>query len=97
MKIELEIEENDYEWEENSYVKVCQPSKQLLEIQANKEGLISLAKQILAVAYATDNKFMIHHWAEIKATADKDYWYGDLEEGSLQLSIAKVEKQGRKG
>ena len=96
MKIELEIEENDYEWEENSYIKVCQPSKQLLEIQANKAGLISLAKQILTLAYATDSTFMIHHWAEIKSNLEKDYFYGDLEEGSLQLSIVKVENEGRK-
>lgn len=96
MKIELEIAENDYEWEENSYVEVIQTSKSCVGINANKEGLISLAKQLLTVAYSTDSNYMIHHWPEIKATSDKDYFYGDLEEGSLNFVITKVEKQGRK-
>lgn len=95
MKIELEIEEDDYTWEENSYVKVEQPSKVLMEIQANKEGLISLSKQLLSLAYSTDSNFYIHHWAEIKGDANRGYFYGDLEEGSFQLSIVKVDKKGR--
>ena len=95
MKIEIEIEEGELIWENNAYVKVIQPSKYLTEIQANKEGLISLAKQILTLAYTTDNNFMIHHWGEIRPDSEKYHTYGDLEEGSLDLSIAKVEKQGR--
>lgn len=93
MDILLGVKENDIEWEDNAYVKIVQPSRSLVEIQANKEGLLSLAKQILALAYSTDEEFYIHHWPE-KNTSN-GYVYGDLEEGSLELSIAKVNKRGR--
>lgn len=96
MKIEIEIEENDYDWEENSYVEVTQTSKSCVGINANKEGLISLAKQFLSLAYATDSSYMIHHWPEKNADSKKDYMYGDLEEGSLDFFIFKLEKEGRK-
>ena len=95
MKIQFDIAENDLPWEDNAYVKVVMPGKTLLEIQANKEGLISLAKQFMTLAYSQSlcgNN--IHHIAE--AQTANGYIYGDLEEGSLDLSIAKVELDGRK-
>ena len=95
MKIQFDIAENDLQWEDNAYVKVVMPSKTLVEIQANKEGLISLAKQFLTLAYSKSlcgNN--IHHIAEAQTV--NGYTYGDLEEGSLALSIAKVEIDGRK-
>lgn len=95
MKIQIDIEEDGFSWEDNSYVKVIMPSKNLLEIQANKEGLISLAKQFLTLAYSDSfGGNDIHHNAE--AHTENGYVYGDLEEGSLELSIGKVEKDGRK-
>lgn len=95
MKIDLEFEVNDIDWEDNAYVKIEQPSKFLMEIQANKEGLISLAKQFLSLAYSNDERFHIHHWAIKKSGSESDCIYGDLEEGSLDLSIAKVKEHGR--
>ena len=94
MKIELEFEENEIIWENNAYMKIVQPSKTLLEIQANKEGLISLAKQLVSLANSTEKDFdHIHYWAERKK--ENMYLYGDLAEGSLELSIAKVNNKGK--
>lgn len=93
MKVEIDINNNEIEWEDNSFLKVVQPNKSLVLIEANKEGLISLAKQLLLLAYNNED-LNINLWAE--KTTDKGYWYGDLEEDSLDLSIFKVEKVGRK-
>ena len=93
MDILLKLKENDIEWENNAYVKIVQPSRNLMEIQANKEGLLSLAKQFLTLAYSTDEDFYIHHWAE--KNTPNGYIYGDLEDGSLELSVSKVSKKGR--
>jgi hypothetical protein len=83
MKIELEFEENGIDWENNACLKIEQPSKSLMEIQANREGLISLAKQLLSLAYSTDESFdNFQHWAEL----------GTLENGSLNLSIALIKE-----
>lgn len=95
MKIQFDIVENDLSWEDNAFVKVVMPSKTLLEIQANKEGLISMAKQFLTLAYSESLCGKnIHHVAETQSA--NGYIYGDLEEGSLDLSIAKVDARGRK-
>ena len=91
MKIEFDI--NESQWEDNAFLKVVQSNKSLVSIEANKEGLISLAKQLLMLAYNNED-LNIQLWAE--KTTDKGYWYGDLEEGSIDLSIVKVEKVGRK-
>lgn len=93
MNIEIDISENEIEWEDNSFLKVVQSNKSLVYIEANKEGLISLAKQLLLLAYNNED-LNIQLWSE--KTTDMGYWYGDLEEGSLDLSIVKVEKAGRK-
>lgn len=93
MKIKIDISDNEIEWEDNAFLKVVQSNKSLVYIEANKEGLISLAKQLLWLAYNNED-LNIQLWSE--KTTDKGYWYGDLEEGSLDLSIVKVEKEGRK-
>ena len=96
MKIELEINENDLilDWEDNASLKVTQPSRVLIEIEANKEGLISLGKHLIRLAYMESSTMDIHYFTEINT--DKGYFYGDLDEGSFELSIAKIEKAGRK-
>ena len=93
MKLEIDFNEKEIEWEENSFFKIEQRNSSLVSIEANKEGLISLAKQLLALAYNEEN-LNIFHWAE-KMT-DKGYWYGNLEKGSVDLSIVKIETQGRR-
>lgn len=94
MKINFEIsDENVDEWEDLAYFKVTCPSNNLVSIEANKEGLISFAKQLLAVAYSQKENF-IHHWAE--ENTQNGYWYGNLDEGSLDLSVLKLDKIGRR-
>ena len=93
MKVELEIPSQELFWEDNASLSIKQPSKHLVEIVGNKEGLISLAKQLLTVAYANDYIF-VHHSAEINSS--NGYVYGDLDEGSLELSIVKEFAKGRK-
>ena len=93
MKLLIEFNENDIEWENNAFVEIVQKNKSLISIVANREGLISLAKQFLTVAYSKEDIF-IHHWPE--ESTDAGYAYGDLEKGSLELFVMKVEEQGRR-
>ena len=58
----------------------------------NKNGLISLAKQLLSLAYSKEKSFYIHHWPEKRGDP---YEYGDLEEGSMEIAIIKSNKKGR--
>lgn len=95
MKITLEIDTADLEWEDNACLSVTQPSKNLVEIVGNQPGLITLARHILSCAYDNDNNFPYIHY-EPEFTTDNGYWYGDLEKGSLELFIAKIDKDGRK-
>lgn len=93
MDLNIKIEEDDIAWEESSYVAVIQSSKNCITIDANKNGLISLAKQLLSLAYSENSSFYIHHWPEAHG---KDYYgYGDLEEGSVELVVVKNNKKGR--
>ncbi len=96
MKIEFEINENEFDfiWENNASIKITQPSNKLFEIEANKEGLISLAKILFSLAYAKELPPEVHLWGE--SGTGNSYCYGDLDEGSLDLSIIKVIAQGRK-
>lgn len=91
MKIELYIDK-ELMWEDNAALKLCQTSESLVTIEGNKEGLISLAKHLLTIAYS-DEYIFVHHEAE--KNTDNGYWYGDLEEGSLELSIVKKDTSGR--
>ena len=67
----------DFEWLDNSYVKVEQKNKQLTTITGNKEGLLSLARQLEAFALREDPSVCYEPWP------------GDLEEGSVTLEIIK--------
>ena len=95
MKIEFEINEDEFEyiWENNASITITQPSNKLLEIEANKEGLISLAKILFGLAY-TKELPEVHLWGETGKR--ESYCYGDLDEGSLDLSIVRIKKEGRK-
>lgn len=93
MKIEFNLTDQELIWEDNASLSIRQPSKQLIVIDGNKEGLISLAKQLLTIAYS-DQYIFVHHSAE-KHTP-QGYVYGDLDEGSLDLSIVKENLNGRK-
>ncbi len=93
MKIQIDLPDQELTWENNASLSINQPSKQLIEISGNKEGLISLAKQLLTIAYSKQYIF-VHHSAE-KFTP-QGYIYGDLDNGSLELSIVKDERNGRK-
>lgn len=93
MDLNIKIEEDDIAWEESSYVAVKQSSKHCISIEANKNGLISLAKQLLSLAYSENPSFYIHHWPE--AHGQDYYEYGDLEEGSMEIAIIKSNKKGR--
>lgn len=92
MKVKIDFTPDEIDWENNAFLKVIQSSKVLVSIEGNKEGLISLAKQLLSIAYSKDNSF-VHYWPE-KTTAN-GYMYGDLEEGSLELFIQKIDHIGR--
>ena len=92
MKIEFDLPNQELIWEDNAALSINHPGKQLVEIVGNKEGLISLAKQLLTVAYS-DQYIFVHHSAE--KNTPQGYTYGDLDEGSLDLSIVKEERKGR--
>lgn len=93
MKIELDIDEEELTWEDNAALKLVRTSESLVTIEGNKEGLISLAKQLLTIAYS-DEYFFVHHEAEYNT--DRGYYYGNLEEGSLELSVVKSDMKGRR-
>ena len=92
MKVEFELPDGELEWEDNASLKINRTSKNLIEIDGNREGLISLAKQLLVVAYSDEYVF-VHHQAE--HNTPQGYMYGDLDEGSLDLSIVKSNRKGR--
>ena len=74
----------DYEWLDNSYVKVEQTNKQLTTITGNKEGLLFLAKQLEAFVLREDPSVCYEPWP------------GDLEEGSVTLEIINSDCSGRR-
>lgn len=92
MEIKIDFTPGEIDWENNAFLKVVQSGKVLVSIEGNKEGLISLAKQLLSIAYSKENSFA-HYWPE-KTTAN-GYMYGDLEEGSSELFIQKTDHPGR--
>ncbi len=74
-----------YDWISNSYVKIESLGKKSIRLLANREGLLSLARQFECLAN------------DIKETSicyDEDP--GDLEEGSLYLEVIKIICEGRK-
>ena len=82
--INSSIWSTDFDWEDNSFVRVDPQSRVSVKISANREGLISLAKQILALADAAEGSIIY------------DPFPGDLEEGSLSLEICRVACDGRR-
>jgi len=81
----------ELEWEENSQIKLVQRNKELIEIVANKAGLRSLAKQLLA--FADMEEEYSHHYQPALGDSKGGYrYYGDLEEGSVELCISRQEK-----
>ena len=74
----------DFEWLDNSYVKVEQTNKQHTTITGNKEGLLPLARQMEAFALREDPSVCYEPWP------------GDLEEGSVTLEIIKTDRNGRR-
>lgn len=52
MKIEIDLSVQDLIWENNASLIIKKPSQRLIVIDGNKEGLISLAKQLLTIAYS---------------------------------------------
>ena len=73
-----------FEWLDNSYVKVEQTNKQLTTITGNKEGLLSLARQLEAFALGADSCVCYEPWP------------GDLEDGSVTLEIINSDCSGRR-
>ena len=74
----------ELDWEDNSFVRIDLQGKIAVKISANKEGLISLAKHLLALA-DSEKESVIYETDP-----------GDLEEGSLCLEISRVICDGRR-
>lgn len=73
----------ELEWRDDSYVFLKKMGINAIELQANTAGLLSLADQLIRIAYG-----------------EYDYVFydtdpGDLENGSLQLQITKLNVAGR--
>ena len=81
----------ELEWEENSRVKIVVRSKDLVEICANRAGMKSLAKQLLAFA-DMEEEYSHHYQVALVDTKGAYRSYGDLEEGSIELCISRQEK-----
>ena len=75
----------EFSWEKNSYIRVEQLGKMSFSILANREGLISLARQLKKLA-KMENETNIFY----------DSFPGDLESGSAFLEIKKINIEGRK-
>ena len=74
----------EFDWLDNSYVKLQKLGLQTIELQANRAGLLSLARQLITLADADfDSVFY-----------DTDP--GDLEAGSLRLQITRLDCPGRR-
>lgn len=74
----------EFDWLDNSYVKLQKLGSQTIELCANRAGLLSLARQLAALAEADfDSVFY-----------DTDP--GDLEAGSLRLQITRLDCPGRR-
>ena len=76
-------ESTEFSWESNSYVKIQKMGINSIELQANPEGLRSLAAQLLKIADG-DYEYVFYQ-----------AFPGDLEEGSLELQITKLTISGR--
>lgn len=94
MEIKLDISKDELDWEDNAYIKLFQTNPNIVILEANREGLISFAKQLLALAYFNDESILNY---EGEKSTPNGYCYGDLDEGSLALSVVRSDdKRGRK-
>lgn len=73
----------EFDWEQNSYVKVSNRSDKLILISANKEGLVSLANHLLELANSQHFSILYEPWP------------GDLEDGSIGIELEKIICDGR--
>lgn len=74
----------EFDWLDDSYVKLQKLGLQTIELQANRAGLLSLGRQLMTLAEADfDSVFY-----------DTDP--GDLEAGSLCLQITRLDCPGRR-
>ena len=73
----------EFDWEDDSYVFLKKIGINTVELQANRAGLLSLANQFIQIANGEYNSVFY------------DTEPGDLEIGSLQLQVTKVNMSGR--
>lgn len=73
----------EFNWRDDSYLFLRKIGINTIELQANTAGLLSLADQLIQIAKG--------EYSSVFYDTDP----GDLENGSLQLQISKVNMQGR--
>ena len=73
----------EFEWKDDSYVLLKKIGINTIELQANVAGLLSLADQLSQIAKGG--------YGSVFYDTDP----GDLEDGSIQLQITKVNMHGR--
>ena len=67
---------SQFDWDEESKVKVVMPSKMLVELRCNRAGLKDLIAQL---------QYFLEHEGSVHYETVEDQ--GPLEEGSLELSV----------
>lgn len=73
----------EFDWLDDSYVKLQKLGLNTVELRANRSGLLSLARQLIRLAE--------EDWDSVFYDTDP----GDLEAGSLCLQITKLDVPGR--
>ena len=73
----------EFPWFPNSYVKIEKQGPSSIKLTANREGLLSLAEHLKLIANGEDK------------SAYYDQEPGDLEAGSLNMEIIKLQCNGR--
>ena len=73
----------EFDWRDDSYVFLKKMGSNSIELQANVAGLLSLADQFIRIANG--------EWNSVFYDTDP----GDLENGSLQMQITKLDIRGR--
>ncbi len=69
----------EIEWEDGFKIRVAIDNNDAVVLSANKEGLLSLAKQLTALAEAVPGDHI--HYGE----------YNSLEDGSAEMIIERIE------
>ena len=73
----------EFDWKDDSYIFIKRLGLNTIELQANVAGLLSLADQLTSIANG------------VYESVFYDTDPGDLEKGSLQLQITKLDIRGR--